>query len=427
MARASCSIAGFLRREEPKVWELIQSGFCSTRTFEGMGGLTFLVPDSKLLAELTKLADTDDEKGVEVLRSLIVKMNLSSLSAFKEYEANIPNANGRKLVIKKVGAKDVECDGCVIVPHPKWKAASRNKAQSVYQIKSGAPKLDTPEASPMLYNTEKGKYEMKTGGGMVEIAPAGGVRLNEHFDEAVRDRLVSIIDDPGQYVAVVKSMAQHVAGGSNPLRSFACTGGSDDLDAFNAASHDQQIKYIEGLCAEMFHTPAAVASVCGGAEDVSIDPSSLCQIMSPAVSAGLTSVSGGWKESLSQVEPTARTYADITRALKGASFGNRVIDRVFDAIGSVNGGMDVVANTAIIAGAESASSFRGYPASTDILNGILENVAGGAKKRAKRRQKKKSRGKTRGGSLDAGNEDEIAQLSAIIRYAPQFDYLSRVL
>lgn len=70
-------------------------------------GMTFLMPDSKLTAELESLMAKDASKAFSLLRSLLIADNLVSANDFKASMNNIPTYNGKKLLVREVKGAEV--------------------------------------------------------------------------------------------------------------------------------------------------------------------------------------------------------------------------------------------------------------------------------------------------------------------------------
>lgn len=106
-------IIDYLQKTNKPVYELIDSvamhGSLSPRRG---GGITFLVPDKKLIAEINKVLESSEpEVATDIISSLIITDYLGSTQDFKNKQSNIPTLIGKKLVVKSVSAKDVELEG----------------------------------------------------------------------------------------------------------------------------------------------------------------------------------------------------------------------------------------------------------------------------------------------------------------------------
>jgi hypothetical protein len=424
-----CSVKSFIRANMPKLWEAIEGQLCMEGAFAGRGGLTFLVPDAKYLAEIIAKANDDSAVAIPMLRNLLIKMNLPSANEFKQYQDNIPNANRKKLVVKSVGQSQIDVDGAVIVPHKDWTPTSANQSQSVWLLKSGVPKADTPEAVDVMW--KDGEYVMydrrtkKT----TKYGPVkgGAMFTNDYFSEPMRDALMANVGDRGMYVATLKSATHAITGGSNDLVSYLGTGNNTYLDSFNGAAHGDQINMISGLAALMYPTPAAAASAIGGsldASDLQMSPGALAEFYSPSHAASLTEAArSAWGGAFAEVDPTAIAYEDSISAFGGMYTGNEVLDNTFQAINGVAGGADIIIDTATVGAVETSMADTSFPTSA-ILKATLSNIVGGKKRGNKTKRSRK--GKTGGGLLGT-NFSDMAQLAAISSHPPSFSLLGSML
>jgi hypothetical protein len=106
-------IIDYLQRHQKPVYELIDSvAMHGSLTPRRGGGITFLIPDKKLITKINKVLESDEpEKATDIISSLIITDCLNSTQDFKNKQQNIPTLIGKKLVVKSVSAKDVELEG----------------------------------------------------------------------------------------------------------------------------------------------------------------------------------------------------------------------------------------------------------------------------------------------------------------------------
>ena len=106
-------LVDYLEAHHPKVYDLFNwLGMQGALTPKGGTGLTFLLPDAKLTAELHKLAESDEaEKATDMLYSLIVKDAYTDAKDWAEKQDDVPNLFGKSLKVKSVSGNKVVLDG----------------------------------------------------------------------------------------------------------------------------------------------------------------------------------------------------------------------------------------------------------------------------------------------------------------------------
>ena len=76
------------------------------------GGLTLLLPDAKMVAELTKQVESEDAaKATDVLSGLIIQDYLGDAKAWADKQDDIPNLLGKRILVKNVSAGKVILEG----------------------------------------------------------------------------------------------------------------------------------------------------------------------------------------------------------------------------------------------------------------------------------------------------------------------------
>lgn len=162
-----CSILNYLRQNDEELHELIQN-LCLGKIFiprRDSHGITFLRPDKGLTKTLVSMANSDPEKAVEVIQSLVLTVNLKSLKDFEKYKNNIPTFLRYKLKVADVDSKKVTlANGAVITEDKDFHARKDRDNISVHIISGQLVPTDGDVAEPVKPEPKSAK-----GGANLEV------------------------------------------------------------------------------------------------------------------------------------------------------------------------------------------------------------------------------------------------------------------
>lgn len=146
-------ISDYLEQSHPDVFQLLQNtGLYSALAPRRGVGRTFLLPDAKLTKKILKISESMElETASDMVGALIVQMHLATPEDWMKYKDDIPNANGKKVVVKGIKGDTVEIEGGTLTLDKKFVPATRlGKAvrgnTAVWKFK-GEPELVTPDST----------------------------------------------------------------------------------------------------------------------------------------------------------------------------------------------------------------------------------------------------------------------------------------
>jgi hypothetical protein len=187
-------ISDYLQARHPKVYDIIENlamqGSLSPRRG---GGITFLLPDTALIAKINKLIESESpEDATDIVSSLIITEYLPTVKEFASMKDDIPTLLGKKLGVKSVGATKVDIEGGVLTPDSGFKPFGRvGNAQrgnmAVWELKG---EVDYKKASAT--NGGAGRRGKKRGGAEHVSGGATQVEIDKFVQDVVNAEYQSI-------------------------------------------------------------------------------------------------------------------------------------------------------------------------------------------------------------------------------------------
>lgn len=156
------TIGAYLQAHHPAVWKIVDDLAMQQSLNPRRGGaITFLLPDSKLVAKLQKVLESDKaEEATDILSSLILKDLFKSAADFEKKKDDIPNMLGETLQVEKTAGGKVEVAGKGTLtfdekfrPFDRQGTAPRGN-MAIWKL-DGEVKLGTPRATYKYSSTSK--------------------------------------------------------------------------------------------------------------------------------------------------------------------------------------------------------------------------------------------------------------------------------